>query len=95
MTFCDRVWEVWNLNLTREWTAKLGSLVAPILAKTTSRGEFIIALSGPLTSGHPVDQAITRYRDKDGVIPVIVENELVVRGNLPFVTNTVRQAIKV
>ena len=69
-------------------------LVAPILAKASSGRRFIIALSGPLTSDHPVDPAIADYRGKDGAFPVIVENELVVRGNLPFVTNVVRQAIE-
>ena len=71
-----------------------GGLVAPILATTNSGKRFIIALSGPLTSGHPVDPAIAEYRDNGGTIPVIVENELVVRGNLPSVTNVVRRAIE-
>ena len=71
-----------------------GGLVAPILATTNSGNRFIIALSGPLTSGHPVDPAIAEYRDNGGTIPVMVENELVVRGNLPSVTNVVRHAIE-
>ena len=71
-----------------------GGLVAPILATTNSGKRFIIALSGPLTSGYPVDPAIAEYRDQNGPIRVIVENELVVRGNLPFVTNVVRRAIE-
>ena len=69
-------------------------LVAPILATTNAGNRFIIALSGPLTSGHPVDPAIAEYRNNGGTIPVIVENELVVRGNLPSVTNVVRHAIE-
>ena len=70
-----------------------GGLVAPILATTSSGKRFIIALSGPLTSGQPVDPAVAKYRENGGTIPVIVENELVIRGNLPFVTNVVRYAI--
>ncbi len=71
-----------------------GSLVAPILATTNSGNRFIIALSGPLTSGHPVDPAIAEYRDNGGIIPVMVENELVVRGNLPSAANAVTHAIE-
>ena len=84
-----------QFELDARLDSELGGVVAPILAKKTSGNEFIIALSGPLTSGEPVDPAIGEWRDKVGKIPVIVENELVVRGNLPSVTNFVRQAIGV
>ena len=69
-------------------------LIAPILATTSTGNRSIIALSGPLTSGYPVDPTIAEYRDKGGSIPVIVENELAVRGNLPSVTTVVRHAIE-
>ena len=82
-----------DFELDARLDSESGSLVAPILATANSGSRFIIALSGPLTSDHPVDAAIAEYRDRDGAIPVIVENELIVRGNLPSATNFVRQAI--
>ena len=83
-----------EFELDAQLDSESGDLVAPILATTNSGNRFIIALSGPLTSGHPVDPAIAEYRDNGGAIPVMVENELVVRGNLPSVTNVVRHAIE-
>ena len=70
------------------------SLTAPILVRTNT-GQFIIALSDPLTIDHPADPSIAEYRDSGGNIVVIVENELIVRGNLPAVINRLRQEIMV
>lgn len=72
--------------------ADSGPLTAPILASVAGRS-YIIALSGPLTSDHPADPSIAAYRAGGGGIPVIVENELVVRGNLPAATRNVLQRI--
>ena len=83
-----------EFELDAQLNSESGGLVAPILATTNSGNKFIIALSGPLTSGHPVDPAIAEYRDNGGTIPVIVENELVVRGNLPSVTKLVRHVVE-
>lgn len=71
-----------------------GMLTAPIMA-TTPNGKFIIALSSPLTTDHPADSDVARFRDNGGSIPVIVENELIVRGNLPWTTRSVLQKIGV
>ena len=70
---------------------KKGPLTAPILARKTTGQMFIIALSGPLTNDHPADPAIAEFRADSGDIPVIVENELIVRGNLPAATHDVQQ----
>ena len=70
---------------------KKGPLTAPILARNTAGQMFIIALSGPLTNDHPADPAIAEFRADSGAIPVIVENELIVRGNLPAATHDVQQ----
>ncbi len=70
---------------------KKGPLTAPILARKTTGQMFIIALSGPLTNDHPADPAIAEFRADGGDIPVIVENELIVRGNLPAATHDVQQ----
>lgn len=68
------------------------SVTAPILAECKSR-KFVIALSGPLTTGHPADPAIAEFRDSGTEYQVIVENELVIRGNLPTATRTIYQQI--
>lgn len=69
------------------------TLTAPILAEV-GQHKFIIALSGPLTDEHPVDAAIDQLRSA-GNIAVIVENELVVRSNLPHATRSVLQKLRV
>lgn len=68
------------------------SVTAPILAECKGR-KFVIALSGPLTTGHPADPAIAEFRDSGTDYQVIVENELVIRGNLPTATRTIYQQI--
>ena len=70
-------------------------LTAPILARDAAGQMFIIALSGPLTNDHPADPAIAEFRADSGDIPVIVENELTVRGNLPAATRNVQQKMGV
>lgn len=72
-----------------------GTLVAPICARAEDGQQFIISLSGPLTTDHPADSTIADYRDNGGEIPVIVENELIVRSNLPAATRNVLQKIGV
>tara|TARA_R110002049_G_scaffold247690_6_gene422224 strand:+ start:20785 stop:26358 length:5574 start_codon:yes stop_codon:yes gene_type:complete len=68
------------------------SVSAPILAECRGR-KFVIALSGPLTTGHPADPAIAELRDSGTEYHVIVENELVIRGNLPTATRGIYQQI--
>ena len=82
-----------ELELDAELDQEMEGLVAPILVRKDNGDEFIIALSGPLTSNYAADIAVEEYRKVDGGVPVIVENELMVRGNLPAVTNFVRQEI--
>ncbi|MEQ8206877.1 MAG: DUF1998 domain-containing protein [Woeseia sp.] len=65
---------------------------APILAEHKGK-KFVIALSGPLTSGHPADSLIGELRDSGSECTVIVENELVVRSNLPNATRNVYQQL--
>ena len=57
----------------------------PILAEHNGE-KFIIALSGPLATGHPADLHISELATQ---YQIIVENELSVRGNLPRVTRRV------
>lgn len=83
-----------QFGLNAPFATPEGTLTAPIVATTTA-GQYIIALSGPLTTDHPADPDIANFRDNGGSIPVIVENELIVRGNLPWATRSVLQKIGV
>jgi ATP-dependent helicase YprA (DUF1998 family) len=83
-----------RLELNAPLVTATGTLTAPIMA-TTPAGRYIIALSGPLTTDHPADPDIASFRDDGGSIPVIVENELIVRGNLPWATRSVLHKIGV
>ncbi len=70
------------------------SVQAPILAETAQGKKFVIALSAPLTAGHPVDPQIRELLKRGGEVPVIIENELLVRGNLPAATRNVQQQLR-
>lgn len=68
------------------------SLDVPILIETGGK-KFVIALSGPLTNGHPADDRVADLRENSAEYFVIVENELEVRGNLPAVSRKVLQQL--
>jgi hypothetical protein len=67
-----------------------GQIEVPILAARQSRKPVVIALSGPLTTGHPADSRIADARAKAEGIEFVIVNELLVRGNLPAATREVR-----
>ncbi len=71
-----------------------GSIIAPILTENADGLKHIIALSGPLTSDHPADRGIAEYRVQGGAIKVLVENELLVRANLPSATRLIHQKLR-
>jgi len=62
-----------------------------ILPKVTE----VDGLSGPLTTDYAADASIRQVRDKSSDIPVIIVNELLVRGNLPAATRLVQQFLSV
>ncbi|MDE0373130.1 MAG: hypothetical protein OXI73_11380 [Rhodospirillales bacterium] len=64
------------------------TVAAPILATTADHRRFIIALSAPLTPYLPPVTSIAIVEPTEGV-PLIVENELTVRGNLPAATRRI------
>jgi ATP-dependent helicase YprA (DUF1998 family) len=70
-----------------------GPATVPILATRRDGQQAIIALSGPLTDGQPADPRIALILDQKEM-PVIVENELVVRRNLPFATRNAQQRVE-
>ncbi|MEZ5758279.1 MAG: DEAD/DEAH box helicase [Emcibacteraceae bacterium] len=85
-----------NISFSENASVTYGSgntIEVPVLAKVGSN-QFIIALSGALTSGHPADPEISILRDNSSKYHVIVENELEVRANLPSVSLRVLQQIK-
>ena len=69
------------------------TLIAPILAETTRGQKFIIALSGPLTPDYPSDPKFSDLQVHGGGVSLIVENELLVRRNLPAASQSVFQKI--
>lgn len=70
-----------------------GTIIAPILASAPGDRQAIIALSGALTDDHPADLEVAAFRESGPSIRILVENEMVVRLNLPFVTRRVQQEI--
>jgi ATP-dependent helicase YprA (DUF1998 family) len=66
-------------------------VTVPILATRKDGKTYAIALSGPLTSGHPADADLLLQGEAAGAPELIVVNELVVRSNLPAATRQVQQ----
>ena len=64
------------------------TVTAPILATTADNRQFIIALSAPLAPHRPADSSMAVI-ESSTAIPLILENELVVRGNLPAATRRI------
>jgi hypothetical protein len=55
----------------------------PILATAKNGKQFAVGLSAPLAINYPDAASLRGLRETSGDIPVIVINELLVRGNLP------------
>ena len=68
-------------------------VVAPMLATTADGRQFIVALSAPLTPHHPADPSIAILDSIEG-LELIVENELIVRGNLPAATQRILAVLR-
>ena len=64
------------------------TLTAPILAKRVGGDDVIIALSAPLTPDHPADSSIAATLGNQAT-RIVVEDEMVVRANLPSATRRV------
>jgi hypothetical protein len=73
-------------------TAAGKSIHIPILAESVDGRRFAIALTAPLATDHPADRGLT---DLESVfkLPLVLVNELLVRGNLPAMTTSVEQRI--
>ena len=66
-----------------------GILKIPIFVTTTDGREFAIALSSPLADGRPADRTLAEFCAEERGARVIVENELLVRSDLPAATRRV------
>ena len=66
----------------------LGSFVAPILVSHGDKEEFVVSLHNPLTPGQASAPGLDELMEYSAV-PVLLVDELVVRGNLPSATNDV------
>jgi hypothetical protein len=66
--------------------AGLGDFVAPILVTNSSGAQFAIGLHGPLTPNEPTDADLKDIKEYATSLTVHLEDELVVRRNLPFAT---------
>jgi len=65
----------------------LGQVVAPILVTNAGGAQFAIGLHGPLTPNEPTDEDLKDIKEYATSLTVYLEDELVVRRNLPFATN--------
>jgi hypothetical protein len=72
---------------------KGAKVTVPILATRKDGKLFAIALSGPLTTGHPTDDRLLDLSSAAGAPELVIVNELIVRGNLPAATREVQQRL--
>ena len=61
----------------------------PILAELPGGRRFAVSLSAPLTPGYPAEPSLATARPDASGLPIILANELVVRGNLAAATRGV------
>ncbi len=71
-----------------------GNLKVPILITTTDEREFVVALSSPLVDDQPADRTLTEFYAGEGGVTFVLENELLVRSNLPAATQKVLERIQ-
>lgn len=67
--------------------------VAPILVTTRSGGQLAIGLHGPLTPNEPPNDDFRRFMEPSSPVRGLLEDELVVRRNLPSVTDKIIKEI--
>ena len=83
-----------SFSLGGELRTGSNSVRCPILGTNAEGREFLIALSHPLTDLHPADpevaDAVARERD----LPVLLENELLVRRNVAEASLRVLQVMR-
>lgn len=71
----------------------LGDVVLPILVTDSKGAQFAIGLHGPLTPGEPTNPDLKDLKEYATSLTVHLEDEMIVRRNLPFATNRLIQKI--
>ncbi len=66
--------------------AGLGEVLAPIFVSNLNGSQFAIGLHGPLTPSEPIDTSLKDIMEYSTSLTVFLEDELVVRRNLPRAT---------
>lgn len=66
--------------------AGLGEIVIPILMTNSKGARFAVGLHGPLTPNEPTDGSLKAIKNHQTSLLMHLEDELVVRRNLPFAT---------
>jgi len=85
-----------KLVFTRRVSMSAGGkkIEVPILATAGGPTPTAIALSAPLSDGHPADERLLTLTTDDQAPRLVVINELKVRGNLPAATREVMDALQ-
>jgi ATP-dependent helicase YprA (DUF1998 family) len=80
-----------SLTFETNVSVKLGSkeLIVPILASSPDGRQCVIALSSALAAQRPADPALEVLRGDKSKVPLILVNELLVRGNIGAATRKV------
>lgn len=73
--------------------AGLGEVVAPILVTNSKGARFAIGLHGPLTPDEPTSADLKDLKEYATSLTVHLEDELIVRRNLPFATHRLIQKL--
>jgi len=69
-----------------------GTVAVPIAARSSGNVDYVIGLTAPLTRDEPADAMLYDLKEYSS-IPVLLVEELVVRRNLPFATNSILSSI--
>ena len=83
-----------QLDLDAVVTVGGAPVTVPIFAQALNGRQCIVALASPLTPGHPSEPILAAVDLPAAEIPFIVENELVVRRNLPTATRRVMTRLR-
>lgn len=69
-------------------------ITAPVYARRRDGAEFVVALHGPLTPDDPPNDDLRGLRESDSSVPLLLQDEIVVRRNLPAATGDLVSKIK-
>ena len=82
-----------SFTVDTDVSVKGKTLHAPILVESTNGQNAIVVLSGPLTPDRPSEPTLVDLHLHTSSLTLIVENELLVRSNLPVATRRVLQKL--